>query len=64
MPGARTVLVVEDEPHIRDLVALHLGLEGWTAECVGDGHDALERLRAEAATTWSSSTSCCRASTA
>ena len=27
LEGAR-VLIVEDEPHIRDLVALHLGLEG------------------------------------
>jgi DNA-binding response OmpR family regulator len=43
---ARTVLVVEDEPHIRDLVGLHLELEGWTPELVGDGHVALERLRA------------------
>ena len=45
MPDTRLVLVVEDEPHIRDLVALHLGLEGWTAEVVGDGLEALERLR-------------------
>ena len=43
---ARTVLVVEDEPHIRDLVGLHLELEGWTPELVGDGHVALDRLRA------------------
>jgi DNA-binding response OmpR family regulator len=42
----RTVLVVEDEPHIRDLVGLHLELEGWTPELVGDGHVALDRLRA------------------
>jgi DNA-binding response OmpR family regulator len=42
---ARTVLVVEDEPHIRDLVGLHLELEGWTPELVGDGHVALDRLR-------------------
>jgi two-component system alkaline phosphatase synthesis response regulator PhoP len=40
------VLVVEDEPHIRDLVGLHLELEGWTPELVGDGHVALDRLRA------------------
>ena len=45
MPDTRLVLVVEDEPHIRDLVALHLGLEGWTADVVGDGLEALERLR-------------------
>jgi len=43
---ARTVLVVEDEPHIRDLVGLHLELEGWTPELIGDGHVALDRLRA------------------
>jgi DNA-binding response OmpR family regulator len=41
----RLVLVVEDEPHIRDLVALHLGLEGWTADVVGDGLEALDRIR-------------------
>jgi DNA-binding response OmpR family regulator len=40
------VLVVEDEPNIRALVGLHLELEGWTPELVGDGHVALERLRA------------------
>ena len=45
MPDTRLVLVVEDEPHIRDLVALHLGLEGWTADVVGDGLEGLERLR-------------------
>jgi DNA-binding response OmpR family regulator len=43
---ARTVLVVEDELHIRNLVGLHLELEGWTPELVGDGHVALDRLRA------------------
>ena len=43
---ARTVLVVEDEPHIRDLVGLHLELEGWTPELIGDGHLALDWLRA------------------
>src|SRR5207247_9859424 len=43
---ARTVLVVEDEPHIRDLVGLHLELEGWTPEPAGDGHVALDPLRA------------------
>jgi DNA-binding response OmpR family regulator len=45
VPDTRLVLVVEDEPHIRDLVALHLDLEGWTADVVGDGLEALERLR-------------------
>jgi DNA-binding response OmpR family regulator len=37
------VLVVEDEPNIRELVCLHLGLEGYACEAVGDGKDALRR---------------------
>ena len=44
--GAR-VLIVEDEPHLRDLVALHLGLEGLTPVTVGDGNEALRVARAE-----------------
>ena len=38
----RTVLVVEDEQHIRDLVCLHLGVEGLAAVPSGDGSAALE----------------------
>ena len=45
-PGAR-VLVVEDDPHIRELVVLHLQLEGHTAVAVDDGAKALELARAE-----------------
>jgi len=41
------VLVVEDEPHIRELVCLHLGLEGYACEGVGDGQAALKRAEAE-----------------
>jgi DNA-binding response OmpR family regulator len=41
------VLVVEDEPNIRELVCLHLGLEGYTCEESGDGKDALRRTEAE-----------------
>ena len=37
------VLVVEDEAHIRELIQLHLGLEGLDIEAVGDGRDALVR---------------------
>ena len=37
------VLVVEDETNIRDLVCLHLGLEGFECTPVGDGHEALAR---------------------
>jgi DNA-binding response OmpR family regulator len=45
--GAR-VLIVEDEPHIRDLVALHLRLEGLAIVAVGDGNEALRHTRTEA----------------
>ena len=38
-------LVVEDERHIRDLVALHLELDGWKATTVGDGETALRLAR-------------------
>jgi DNA-binding response OmpR family regulator len=41
------VLVVEDEPHIRELVCLHLGLEGYQCEGVGDGQAGLQRAEAE-----------------
>jgi two-component system copper resistance phosphate regulon response regulator CusR len=43
----RRVLVVEDEAHIRELVSLHLGLEGWDVLEAATGQAALERLRAE-----------------
>ncbi len=44
--GAR-VLVVEDDPNIRDLVVLHLGLEGLSTETAGDGQVALDLAKAE-----------------
>jgi len=43
MNGSARVLVVEDEPHIRELVCLHLGLEGYQCDGVGDGRTALDR---------------------
>lgn len=39
-------LVVEDEPHIRELLALHLGLEGVTVSECADGADALVAVAA------------------
>jgi DNA-binding response OmpR family regulator len=39
--------VVEDEAHIRELIQLHLGLEGLEIEAVGDGQDALVRAGSE-----------------
>jgi DNA-binding response OmpR family regulator len=41
------VLIVEDDAHIRDLIVLHLGLEGLQTSAVGDGREALERISAE-----------------
>ncbi len=46
-PTHARVLVVEDEPNIRELVCLHLGLEGYQCEATGDGQDALKRTEAE-----------------
>jgi len=46
-PGACRVLIVEDERNIRELVALHLGHEGYSCEAVGDGTEALERAESE-----------------
>jgi len=43
----RRVLVAEDEAHIRELVSLHLGLEGWDVLEAATGQAALDRLRAE-----------------
>jgi two-component system OmpR family response regulator/two-component system alkaline phosphatase synthesis response regulator PhoP len=43
----RRVLVAEDEANIRELVRLHLGLEGWDVLESATGQDALDRLRAE-----------------
>src|ERR671923_1398317 len=41
------VLVVEDEPNIRELVCLHLGLEGYICDETGDGRVALSRIETE-----------------
>jgi two-component system OmpR family response regulator len=41
------VLVVEDDPHIRELVVLHLKLEGLEAVATGDGTDGLRIARSE-----------------
>jgi DNA-binding response OmpR family regulator len=39
---SRRALVVEDEPHIRELVALHLGLEGLTVTEASNGAEAIK----------------------
>ena len=47
-PAGARVLLVEDDPHIRELVELHLQLEGLTVSAVGNGNEALARARADA----------------
>lgn len=42
------VLVVEDEPNIRELVCLHLRHEGYTCEAAADGQAGLAKAQAEA----------------
>ncbi|MCC7010912.1 MAG: response regulator transcription factor [Acidobacteria bacterium] len=43
----RRALVVEDERHIRDLVTLHLGLEGLDVAVANAGDEAIRRTEAE-----------------
>jgi DNA-binding response OmpR family regulator len=43
----KRALVVEDEPHIRELVALHLGLEGLSVTEAGAGDAALALTETE-----------------
>jgi len=47
LPAQKRALVVEDEPHIRELVALHLGLEGLHVTQVGAGDEALRFTESE-----------------
>ena len=47
-PPPGRALIVEDEPRIRELVALHLGFEGLACVESGDGDEALRLARAEA----------------
>ena len=42
----RTVLVVEDDAGIRELLHLHLDLAGFSIDEVADGREALDRTRA------------------
>ena len=50
MPGPprRTVLVVEDDAAIRELLRLHLDLSGFAIDEADDGRKALDRARAPA----------------
>lgn len=45
-PSAQLILVVDDDPASRDLVARYLVRGGFRVEVAGDGVGALERARA------------------
>jgi two-component system alkaline phosphatase synthesis response regulator PhoP len=47
VPAGARVLIVEDEPNIRNLIVLHLQLEGLTPTSVGDGNEGLRLARSE-----------------
>ena len=40
-----TILIVEDEPALRDTLIYNLKKDGFTADAVGDGHAALDSAR-------------------
>ena len=40
-----TILVVDDEQHIVQLVKLYLTKEGYQVDSAGDGHEALRKVR-------------------
>ncbi|GAB4454740.1 MAG: response regulator transcription factor [Anaerolineales bacterium] len=42
---SETILIVEDEPALRDTLAYNLKKDGFTVEAVGDGRAALESAR-------------------
>jgi DNA-binding response OmpR family regulator len=44
MPTAPTVLVVDDDEHIRELASLYLQKEGFAVTAASDGHAALDGL--------------------
>jgi two-component system alkaline phosphatase synthesis response regulator PhoP len=43
--AVRRALIVEDDPDIVELVTLYLSKEGFAVESVGDGREALQRVR-------------------
>ena len=47
MPEAIRILVIDDEPEIREMLEVVLSAEGWLVEQASSGEDALERFRDE-----------------
>ena len=48
MPGPSTVLVVDDEPALREAIARALRVQGYVVAAAGDGQEALDALAAQA----------------
>ena len=46
-PQGITILVVDDEPRLRDVTRLNLEMEGYRVVEAGTGYEAIERLRQE-----------------
>lgn len=43
-PGLPRLLIVDDDPAIRDILSAVLRRDGWFTECAADGQYAIERL--------------------
>ena len=43
--SAKTILVVDDEQDIRELIRYNLAKDGFRVECVASGEEALRRVR-------------------
>ena len=63
MDARGSILVVDDEPTITDVVSRYLERAGYSTRVAGDGADALRIAGESRPTSWCS-TSCCRAWTA
>jgi two-component system alkaline phosphatase synthesis response regulator PhoP len=46
-PGAKTILVVDDEPHVREYLRMILEDAGFRVLTAGDGQEALEIVRSD-----------------
>jgi CheY-like chemotaxis protein len=46
-PGAKRILVVDDEPDVREFVSLVLGEKGYDVVCATDGGEALVRIEGD-----------------
>ncbi len=52
------VLIVEDDPGVREALRLYLQFEGYEARTASTGEEALQEVTPNGAS-WSCSTSCC-----